>query len=115
MEFDFNTLLFGILIGMNVIYAYILIRESSRKNRMRDEFAQNIAKAYEQLQQFTVLRVEKQEDMLYVYNMKTDEFVCQGETFDEVHDAYTKRFPGEKAIVGQGEELLFKERMNVGK
>lgn len=108
-------ILIGFLIGFNTVWAVVLIYRAHKERKMRNEIRNNINELYEQFKQFTLMRIEQQDSMLYAYNMTTDEFICQGRNFDEIHDAFTKRFPGEKAIVTQGEELLFKEKMNVAK
>ncbi len=84
-----------------------------RKMDMKQDISEFLSKAEEQMKQITFLRVEQHGEMFYLYNQVTDEFVCQGKDLDEIKDAYHSRYPGKKALVDEGGELLFKEKANV--
>lgn len=100
--------LFFYFIGQLVV-AVILYK---RKAQMKHEISEFLHKAEEQMKQITFLRVEQHGEMFYLYNQVTDEFVCQGKDLDEIKDAYHSRYPGKKALVDEGGELLFKEKAN---
>ena len=42
------------------------------------------------------ISVEKHNDILFVYNKTTNEFLAQGKTATELSDALEKRFPGKR-------------------
>jgi hypothetical protein len=83
-----------------------------RQYQMRKEISENIQHAYEMMKHMTFLRAEQVGDDFYVYNQVTNEFVCQGKNIDEIATAFNNRFPGQRAIIDQGQELIFKESAN---
>lgn len=100
------------IIGMNLIFCVKLFMSQYRQYKMRKEIVQNIQHAYEMLKTMFILRAEQVGTDFYVYNQVTNEFVCQGKNIDEIAKAFNERFPGQRAIIDQGQELIFKESMN---
>lgn len=100
------------VIGMNLVLCAKIFMSQYRQYQMRKEITQNIQHAYEMLKTMTILRAEQVGDAFYVYNQVTNEFVCQGKNIDEIAKAFNDRFPGQRAIIDQGQELIFKENVN---
>lgn len=112
-------LLIVVFIVANIFWFIHLLRINSRQERIarqiREEIGVRMAMAEEMLKNVFLLRCEKHGEMLFLYNAKTEEFVCQGKNLDEVADAFAKRFPNQKAIIAEGKEHIFKEDLNVAK
>jgi predicted RNase H-like HicB family nuclease len=108
-------ILFLVLIAFNVYWAWINIRAAMAQRAARQEIMENIQEAYERFKNIIIMRVEKHDDMLYVYNQHTNEFICQGKTLEEVNENFGIKYPNRQALVDEGSELLFKEKMNVAK
>lgn len=100
------------IIGMNLVFCFRILRKEYYYFKMRKEIDKNIQHAYEMLKTMTILRAEQVGDAFYVYNQVTNEFVCQGKNIDEIAKAFNERFPGQRAIIDQGQELIFKESVN---
>jgi len=44
------------------------------------------------------VRIERQNDMFYVYHEKDSLFLAQGKSLEEIRDLLTKRFPGKRIV-----------------
>lgn len=108
--FDLVFLILGCYLIFNVWYALKLIR---KREEYKEEVGDLIAKAQEELKKILVVRVEKHGEMMYLYNQTNNEFICQGKDLEEVRKAYLLRYPNKRALVDDGKELLFKEKINV--
>jgi sensor domain CHASE-containing protein len=102
-----------LVIILNVIWFFLLLKYNSKEEKMKREIERGINAAYEHLKNMLILRAEQVEDMIYLYNQHTNEFVCQGKNFTELQDALHKRFPGRKSLIDQGCDIVFKENVNV--
>lgn len=105
--------LFLLLIACNVYWAWVNIRHAMKQREARREIVENIQEAYERFKNIIIMRVEQHNDMLYVYNQHTNEFICQGKDLVEVNKNFGIKYPNRQALVDEGSELLFKEKMNV--
>ena len=108
----------GFIIGwafVQLIAVLLHFRSKRRREELREELAENLAIIEQQMKEMTILRVEKVGEVFYVYNQVTDEFVCQGKDIKEVNAAWLFRYPGKRAVVDEGRELLFKEEDYVTK
>ena len=108
MDFVMDFLVF-IFIFVNTIWFFVLMRANSREERMKREIERNISIAYEHLKNTLICRAENHGDMIYLYNQHTNEFVCQGKSLEEIQKSFNARFPGQKALIDQGHEIVFKE------
>lgn len=104
-------LIYGILLWfiIQVLVAHIHFR---KQETVREEIGELVTKAQEQLKKILVVRVEKMDDMFYLYNQTSGEFICQGKSLEEVRKAYLLRYPDKRALVDEGKDLLFKETSN---
>ena len=114
--FDFLLLLFGVMAAglfLTAIFLTLLLRRIERK------IASDFAQALEQAQPRLIpLLVEKRYGIFYCYNADNQEFVCQGETVDELRAAFRARFPHHTAVIADGEESvidLLREAINKDK
>lgn len=100
------------IIGINLAISLRILASQYRQRKLRKEFEHNIQIVHELIKDMFILRVETVGDGFYIYNQITNEFVCQGKNKEEILQAFNKRFPGRKALVDQGHELIFKEKVN---
>jgi hypothetical protein len=100
------------IIGINLALCCKIFASQYRQYLMRKEISENIQHALEMMKTMLILRAEQAGDVFYVYNQVTNEFVCQGKNIDEIVKAFNERFPGQRAIIDQGQELIFKESVN---
>lgn len=108
--FDIILLFLFCYFLMNAIFVFMKIRKD---NEFREEVGELMSKAQEELKKILVVRVEKHGEMYYLFNQTNGEFICQGKDLEEVKNAYVLRFPNKRAVVDEGKELLFKEKVNV--
>lgn len=57
---------------------------------------------------FIFLKIEEHNGIQFAYNATNNEFVCQGNTFDELNENFGKRFPGAKGILVKDDKVLLK-------
>lgn len=100
------------VVGINLVFCFKIFMSQYRQHQMRKEIMENIGHALEMMENMLILRAEQAGSDFYVYNQVTNEFVCQGKNIDEIIKAFNKRFPGQRAIIDQGQELIFKESAN---
>lgn len=62
--------------------------------RVLKEFVGKMAEQEEQNEELTHIVIEKQGDILYVYNRDTMSFMAQGKNREEVETALKERYPG---------------------
>lgn len=98
------------IIGINLAICLRILASQYRQRKLRKEFEHNINYVQELMKDMFILRAEQVGDGFYIYNQVTNEFICQGKTIDEIILAFSKRFPGRKALIDQGHELIFKEK-----
>lgn len=93
----------------------VAVHHHNRQQKIKEEIGNSLAKVEEMMKEYKILRVEEYDNsgMFYVYDQITDDFVCQGKSLEEIVKTYRERFPGKKAFIDQGHELLFKEEANV--
>jgi hypothetical protein len=108
----------GFIVGWVFIQLIVLgiqILQKRKRDALREELAENLAIIEQQLKDLVILRAEKVGSVIYVYNQVTNEFICQGADIEEVNSAWLARYPGKRALVDEGRELLFKEEEYVTK
>lgn len=52
------------------------------------------------------VRLEEINDVLFLYNDLTDEFICQGSTVEEINEKFGIRFPGVSSMTVTGDTDL---------
>lgn len=64
---------------------------------------QNIATMQEEMKKILdsilFMRVEKHNDTLFAFNALNDEFICQGESLEELNKKFGQRYPKCKGII----------------
>lgn len=76
-----------LFIGWKLREAYA-VRQISKFIKLDDEKAQKPAK--------TLLKLEKESDVIYAYDNETDEFLGQGESLKALAQVLGKRFPDKR-------------------
>lgn len=50
-----------------------------------------------------ICKIERHDDMFYVWNLQTDTFLVQGKTMDDIVKFFTKHHPNTKVIFDKGD------------
>ena len=100
------------VIGINLVFCLKILMRQYEHYKIRKEISENIQRALEMMENMMILRAEQEGNLFYVYNQVTNEFVCQGKNIEEIVKAFNDRFPGQRGIIDQGQELIFKESVN---
>ena len=92
----------GIAITGIIVYLYIrgLIRTVIR------EIDDHIERAADTLMPVII---ERENGVLFCYDKKDKQFICQGATVAEIREAFARRFPDKTAYLDGGDEELVKE------
>ena len=100
-----------------VMFVFLVkkVKQDLDRALFEHEVREKLGLVQEELKKILILRVEKRDDVFYIYNQVTEEFVCQGKTLQEIQEVYKLRFPDRRALVDGGSELLFKENIDVAK
>ena len=108
-----ETILTLLFLIANVFWFIHLYAKHQARKLIREEIAESLAEAQRLYKEhIMVVTVEKHNEMFFLYDKHTSEFVCQGKNLIEINSIFSKRFPGKKALVAEGSELLFKEKVN---
>lgn len=73
------------------IYHYLLIRRAQRLIHDMSQVADILV----------IAQVEQVDDMYFVYNELTQEFLAQGRTWEEIRTHFKTRFPGKVCAIDQ--------------
>jgi hypothetical protein len=100
------TVAIGVVIGvgMIVVYAWYLYRDL--KQRVDKMMAEVIAEVENNL---VGLHIEIDKDTYFCYNDEDKQFVCQGNTVEDLRRAFSERFPGKTAYLAGGDPILIEK------
>lgn len=105
--------MFEFIIGATLVGAILLILDNVRTARLRrqarQEIGETLARIEEKMKLIKMLRLEKENDVMYAYEIGKDEFVAQGTTLRELDAHFKQRFPGMRAVVVEGQEFIAEE------
>lgn len=74
-------------------------------NRFMNRFEEKTRDALEKIQENLIkIKIEKHNDMFFVYGLEDDEFMAQGSTRKELEDNLRKRYPG-KTFAAESDNL----------
>ena len=73
------------------IYHYLLMRRAQRLIHDMSQVADILV----------IAQVEQVDDMFFVYSEKTQEFLAQGRTWEEIRTHFKSRFPGKVCAIDQ--------------
>lgn len=74
-------------------------------NRFVEKFEERAKDALEEIRENLIkIKIEKHNDMLFVYGLEDDEFMAQGSTRKELEDNLRKRYPG-KSFAAEADNL----------
>jgi hypothetical protein len=108
-----ETVLTVLFFLANLFWFIHLYSKHQARKLIREEISNSLAEAERIYKEHIIIvTVEKHNDMFFLYDKHTNEFVCQGKDLIEINSIFGKRFPGKKALVAEGSELLFKEKVN---
>ena len=116
MDFDFNSFLFGIIVGLGI--AYWLIHWIGKMIFRKLEAA--VEAEVEQREQGRInMKVERHGNVLYAFDADNNDFVCQGTDLAELKRNFVARFPGrDGSVEGADTELhaeLLKQKQELAK
>ena len=94
----------GVLIGTILTIAVIKLMAAIIRHTIEDDIDKKIKEGLEKLKERIIpSRIERVNNMLYIYNKETEEFLGQANTMKELSDVLEKRFPGKLFNVSQEE------------
>jgi Na+-transporting methylmalonyl-CoA/oxaloacetate decarboxylase gamma subunit len=88
LVFTFVIWIMGALSGWNA-------RENRAKKQVEKHF-KNIQEFVEDQEELLHIVIEKHNDMLFVYDKDTEQFMAQGSTREAVEKVLVERFPGKR-------------------
>jgi hypothetical protein len=101
---ELNEIVGGILMGIGIgfvvlgLYIWILFqRIRGRIDRMIKEVVDEAAA------ELVGLDIEVDQGRYFCYNSEDKQFVCQGNTVEEIKRAFSERFPGKTAYLAGGD------------
>jgi len=115
MEISIGDILIGI--GLGIAFSILVV------NWMFERIASRLEAGIEsRLEKHIGINVEVDNGMIYCYNSDTDQFLCQGQTLEEIRQVFQERFPDKTAYLNGGDpdivtqwkkQLLNENRSNV--
>lgn len=103
---DFLLLLFIVIAAIHFGWVMKTIFDRIRFKNYQDELSDNLTKLEKYyVENIVNLKLEKHNDMIYVYNMNDDSFVCQGKTRKEIQDLFKLKFPDKNGVIHEGSKL----------
>ena len=96
-------ILMGIGIGFVVLGLYIWILFQRIKGRVDDMVIQIIQESEADL---IGLDIEVDKGVYFCYNSKDKQFVCQGQTVEEIRQVFGERFPTKTAYLAGGDPAV---------
>jgi hypothetical protein len=79
------------------------VRGYSKRQREAIEklnsFVESIEK--EEIENIIPVRIERQNDIFFVYNEEDSMFLAQGKSLEEIRELLVKRFPGKRIVASQ--------------
>ena len=103
---EIGAVVIGILVGMAiaVLLIYLYIRRLVRE--VVEELNQHLERADAALMPVVV---ERHNGQIFCYEESDKQFICQGNTLEEIRTAMKARFPEKVAYLAGGDEDLVKE------
>ena len=104
---ELNEIIGGILMGIGIgfvmlgIYVWFLYQKI--KNRI-DRMVQEVID--EAAADMVGLDIELDKNVYFCYNSQDKQFVCQGNTVEEIKQAFQDRFPGKTAYLAGGDPAV---------
>ena len=95
----------GMLIG--VIVLCWMLEQGVRKMKEQNDIVDQALEMYKQY--IIKLKVEKVNDIFYLYNLENDEFVCQGADYAEVKKNFELRYPDHGSYIRHQDAHHFPE------
>ena len=85
------------------VYMFGFVRGYNKRQQEAMEKLNFLAQTFEKELEENVIsvRIERQNDVFYVYKEEDSLFLVQGKSLDEIRDQLSKRFPGKRMIASQ--------------
>ena len=99
-------ILMGVGIGFIMLGLYVLYVYQKIKHRVDSMVREVIQEAAADL---IGLDVEVDQGRYFCYNTDDKQFVCQGNTVEEIKRAFTERFPGKTAYLAGGDPAVVEQ------
>ena len=93
-------LAFGILLTLVIVRLIVNVIRHIKEDELDQKIKDGLSKLKESI---IPSRIEQVNNMLYLYNSETEEFLGQGKTMQELNDAVRSRFPNKLFNVPQEE------------
>ena len=98
------------MIGILALFVYIVIITYVTHKIKQDSLEREVKQQLKKVE--VMIEISRHEDIFYVHDKSTGEFLAQGKTHSEIADVLLARFPGKvfMALPGNLEEVGFNER-----
>ena len=91
--------------GFHAGWVFREIVARHRAKQYENELSENLSKLEEHYVKTQVnLKLDKIQDVVYVYNLNDGVFICQGKTKDEIRELFRKKYPEKNGIIHEGAE-----------
>lgn len=93
-----TAIIVGVLLGIGMVLLYIAYRIKMVTNALDDYIEEALNQVKDS---FITIKIEKDNSTYYCYKIEDHQFVCQGNTVDEIKDAFKLKYPDKVAIVSK--------------
>ena len=107
---ELNEIVGGILMGIGIGFVmlgmYVWVLYQKIKNRVDRMIKEVIDEAAADI---VGLDIELDKNVYFCYNSEDKQFVCQGNTVEEIKQAFSERFPGKTAYLAGGDPAVVEQ------
>ena len=97
---EITTLLVGIVLGIGLVCLYIAYRLKALMKRIDGAIEQTLENM------FIGVIVEKHESIYRLYSEKDTQFICQGNTVEEIKQAFETAYPNKICYIAGGDDAV---------
>ena len=110
MNMELNDIVGGILMGIGIAFTMLGLYIWILYQRIRGRIDRMIAEVVDEATADIVgLEIEVDRGRYFCYNSEDKQFVCQGNTVEEIKQAFSKRFPGKTAYLAGGDPAVVEQ------
>jgi ribosome-binding ATPase YchF (GTP1/OBG family) len=97
----------GFLVGIVAVYIVLKILSNIILNKLQSQL-DNLDQEIESLNRFVQARVEEENGMFYIYNIKDNSFLAQGHSMQEIREKIESLNKGIVVTVTEGDDEVIK-------
>jgi hypothetical protein len=107
---ELNDIIAGILMGIGIAFVMLGLYIWILYQRIRGRIDRMIAEVVDEATADIVgLEIEVDRGRYFCYNYEDKQFVCQGNTVEEIKQAFSERFPGKTAYLAGGDPAVVEQ------